>query len=322
MKLKYFFDKFVWNLNPGKTFIYFTAATIGGKFLRNILYQQGVKEFGAPNLSNFVCVICLKKRKCDICTPMSYIMITSKYETKIDDKHDLIELLNKSNESNNDDGQVIKFIFGSKKISESYTLKEIKNIVYLTVPTTNGELSQSLGRASRVFSHKNILNAKINIYLLIADTGEANIENLFKKNDNNINYIFDIESLTISNKKQQTFFEDLISTNNKKISFDLRKLIYLELKSENNIEILNKLKNCHLDYTSNVNENVKKLYMVELVKRISYSNIIFKIDKLISSSDNLIEKEDIYKIFNEFKMSSTVRDVIYEGKKSERTEHL
>lgn len=296
-KIKYFFDKFVWNNTQGKAFIYFTAATIGGKFLRDCLYQQGVKEFGTKNLPNFVCVFCRRARTCEICIPMTYIMITSKYETKINDKRDTTELLHHFNKPNNDDGSVINFIFGSKKVSESYTFKEVMHLVYLSTPETIGELIQSLGRVSRVFSHKNILTAKLLIYLLMAVTGDSEIEKKIQPKPNNINYIFDLENITTSNNELIDECIEVLSTINNKISFDIRKLIYLELKSENNIEILNRLKQCHQNYEMPVDVNVQKLYIVELVKRFAYNHNVFKFETLFQNCDKLVE-EKIFK--NEF----------------------
>lgn len=290
-KLKYLKENYIDNVVLKKKFVYFSNSTIGSFILRNVLDANGLTEFGNNIGNNYLCIYCKKKRTCKICKPMKYIIITSK-ETETD-MNKINYLLEEYNKEKNDDGKEIMFLFGSKIISEAYTLKEVASIIFLTIPESKSELLQIVSRAIRSFSHKD-LNQLILANILIAIDNEEN--NLIKTLGNSK----EITSATITKNLDE--FENFIS--NYSMSFDLKKILYLEIKKEKTQNLLKIFKYLHTNYYSLPHKLILSLVDLENIKRYVYTspldykiyfkNIIDEEDKILNSK--LQSKATKYKL--------------------------
>jgi hypothetical protein len=90
--------------------------------------------------------------------PATFLTVTGKTDDAAADipeeKH--IVMRNIFNNTNNKDGKFIKIVLGSKVMSESMTLKNIKEIHILDVHFTLGRVDQVIGRGIRFCTHFNI----------------------------------------------------------------------------------------------------------------------------------------------------------------------
>lgn len=311
-KLKYFVEEKIHNIkNRSKTFIYFSNARIGGRFIKDVMNAQGIQEYGNKELSNFVCYYCGKERKCTKCKPMTYIIITSIYITTlskkdIDNLDDDYSINNQSNQINNlidiynsvvnDNGEEICFIFGSKIISESYTLKETRDIWFLTIPDSLSELTQIVARCLRNFSYKDI-KEPVYINIPITIQNDFNIKPIIKKKRE--------ESLKMTkylNNQDQIndYIRDLIEQEDI-YSYDLKKVLYLEIKSQQTNHLHNLFKEMSIKTKEKPNKDLINLYLIEVIRRVVYSSSSFTIDLLFSKiPEGFISKEELKDVLDMF----------------------
>ncbi|AKS26315.1 putative viral early transcription factor small subunit [Diachasmimorpha longicaudata entomopoxvirus] len=272
-KIKYFVDECVWKRKPGKRFIYFVNSTLGGYFLRDVMKAIGIQEYNGPPIENFICFFCGKDRTCEKCKPLTYIMITSILISNSKESGDFAvnSLINAFNSSSNEDGSEIQFLFGSKLLSESYTLKEVKEIWFLTIPDSKSEMDQIIARAIRNFSYKDITQP-VNIYLLVA------VPNKFK--------------LDPTLKNDEDFKEQLTQDNNK-FPYDLKKILYLEIKSIESNKIHSLFEKKGKGYHGYVQKNLEDLCILEMLRRFSYSHSRFSIREFqeMLHASNIFENE-------------------------------
>ncbi|QKE44471.1 putative viral early transcription factor small subunit [Yalta virus] len=311
-KLKYFVEEKIYNIkNRSKTFIYFSNARIGGRFIKDVMNAQGIQEYGNKELSNFVCYYCGKERKCVKCKPMTYIIITSIYITTltkkdIDNLDDDYGINNQSNQINNlidiynsavnDKGEEICFIFGSKIISESYTLKEARDIWFLTIPDSLSELTQIIARCLRNFSYKDI-NEPVYINIPITIQNDFNIKPLIKKKKEG-----SLKMTQYLDNQDQTneYIGDLIEKEDV-YSYDLKKVLYLEIKSQQTNHLHNLFKEMSIKTKEKPYKDLLHLYLIEVIRRVVYSSSSFTIDLLFSKiPDGFISKDDLKEILNKF----------------------
>lgn len=300
-KIKYFVDIKIKNQsNRCKTFIYFSNARIGGQFLEDVMKAQGVQVYGAPRLHNFLCYHCGAARKCEVCIPLTYISITSinitssssttissseiLSETQFKKTNKIGRLLDIYNSPANDNGEVICFIFGSKIISESYTLTETKDIWFLTVPDSLSEMSQITARCLRNFSYKDITKP-VTINLLAA------VQNDFDKNK------IDVRAQFPSDIKNNT--TDFIDEN-KSFTFDIKKILYLEIKSVQTSKIHDVFKKISVETNTVPHEDVMELFVLEVLRRIVYKYSSFEIKILHQELKNSISIGKISEMLNKF----------------------
>lgn len=310
-KLKYFIDEKVNNIkNRSKTFIYFSNARIGGRFIKDVMHAQGIQEYGNKELINFVCYYCGKKRKCVKCKPLTYIIITSIYITtltkrdidNLDDEYSINSqnnqinnLIDIYNASVNDSGEEVFFLFGSKIISESYTLKETRDIWFLTIPDSLSELTQITARCLRSFSYKNI-KEPVYINIPIAIQHDFNIQPLIKtKGMNN-----KITRYMPDQNKINEYISDLIEKEDI-YPYDLKKVLYLEIKSQQTNHLHSLFKEMSLKIKEPAHKDVLELYIIEMVRRVVYSNTSFSINYLYSKiPENFITKKRLTEIIRQF----------------------
>lgn len=301
-KLKYFVENKIKSLkNRCKVFIYFSNSRIGGRFLKDVLKEWGIQEYGQPQLDNFLCYYCNDKRTCKICKPMKYIIITSIYLTQISNSEDsyinnINNLLDIYNLPNNDNGEEIIFLFGSKIISESYTLKETREIWFLTIPDSITEISQIIARCLRTFSYKNV-SIPVFVYILLSLTNDFEYKKIINSH----------KSLYVSKQKSNydkinSFIEHLNLENND-YPYDFKKILYLEIKSKQTTEIYNIFKNCSPMYEEKIDSKLVELYILEVLRQFAYVNDKFTFDEFIKNiPQNLIneDKNTIKNILNKF----------------------
>lgn len=311
-KIKYFVEEKINKIsNRCKTFIYFSNARIGGRFIKDVMNAQGVQEYGNKELSNFVCYYCGRKRKCIKCKPLTYIIITSIHITAlskkdIDNLDEDISINTQSNQINNlidiynssinDTGEEICFLFGSKIISESYTLKETRDMWFLTIPDSLSELSQITARCLRSFSYKDI-KEPVYINIPIAIQNDFNITPLIKKKKG--------ESIKITRyltdqDQVNEYISDLIEKEDV-YPYDLKKVLYLEIKSQQTNYIHSLFKNMSLKVSEAPHKDVLDLYVIEVIRRVIYSTSSFTIDMLFSKiPEGFIDIDSLAGILQKF----------------------
>lgn len=315
-KLKYFVENKIKDLSTiCKTFVYFSNSKIGGRFLKDMLQALGVQEYGDKSLENYICYFCYRDRTCQKCKPITYIIITSIYLTNInhslinkikntgsDDKentssNNINTLLDIYNLPNNNNGEEITFLFGSKIISESYTLKETREIWFLTIPDSLSEMSQITSRCLRNFSYAD-LNLPIKIYVLLAVTKGFDIENILKTEHKDSIFLTNPKNKSENADDVNLYIDQLMHEKN--YPYDLKKMLYLEIKSKQTNEIHNTFKSLSKKYASPMEKDVEELYVLEILRKLIYKNnrlTIKKIQSHIPSAlmdlnhiENIVEK--------------------------------
>lgn len=303
-KLKYFVEQKIKSLkNRCKVFIYFSNSRIGGRFLKDVLKAHGIQEYGQPKLDNFLCYYCNDKRTCKDCKPMKYIIITSIYLTTINNNKDdmltnnINNLLDIYNLPNNDNGEEIIFLFGSKIISESYTLKETHEIWFLTIPDSITEITQIIARCLRTFSYKDI-STPVYIYILLSLTNDFDYKVLLNKIEKN-KTIYLTQPSNI--KKIDNYIKNL-DLNNNDYPYDFKKILYLEIKSKQTNEIYKIFKSCSPNLKEKIDPRLIELFIIEMLRRYAYENEVFTLNEFIKTiPTNIIdEKKIIEKALNKF----------------------
>jgi hypothetical protein len=128
-------------------------------------------------------------------SPATFLTVTGKTDDMADipeEKH--IVMRNTFNSAENKDGKFIKIVLGSKVMSESMTLRNIKEIHILDVHFTLGRVDQVIGRGIRFCTHLSIYDEimypKVDIFkytvslpkgMLIGGTNLSSEEELYKR---------------------------------------------------------------------------------------------------------------------------------------------
>ncbi|ADT91114.1 viral early transcription factor small subunit [Cotia virus SPAn232] len=228
-KFKYFINK-IKDIS-GKHFIYFSNSTYGGLVIKYIMLSNGYYEYtGSVGSSN--------KYK-------TFAIVTSKMKSSLED------LLTVYNSKTNDDGSQIMFLFSSNIMSESYTLKEVINIWFMTIPDTYSQYNQILGRSIRKFSYSNI-SEPVNVYLLAT---------VYSDFDDDITSLDD-------------YGIDEINT----LPFDIKKLLYLKFKTKETNRIYSILKNISEEYSVPTHPYIVEIVLGEIIRQFFYHHSRIKID--------------------------------------------
>lgn len=286
-KFKYIVDKYINNITMTKKFLYFSNSNIGALIIKSIMRANGISEYKKDIVPNFRCVFCNMERTCETCKPVRFVIITS-IEMSISPTISLIELIDRFNSKTNKNGEEIMFLFGSKIISEAYTLTEVKNIIFLTIPDTKTELSQIIARSLRSFSYDDIINTVVNIEILVSI--DENNE-YFKNNVANNKIYKSLTSIT-KIKDQQTIDKYVSDLNTKNIDYDLKKILYLEIKSDRSEIFLQILKGSHINYKDMYCKELKPIIYHERLKYYFFTN------KFTINIDNLFNKNMITPVGN------------------------
>lgn len=312
-KIKFFINRKLYsNQKNCKTFIYFSNSRIGGRFLKDVLKTHGIQEYGKKELNNFKCFFCGEKRTCKKCKPIKYIIITSIYltnnnqdiieeedeenELEIKKENNINNLLDIFNSKNNDNGEEIMFLFGSKIISESYTLKETREIWFLTIPDSVSEINQIIARCLRNFSYADN-SIPVYIYILAAITNDFDIKKYLNDHSNNNSIYLTQPS---DNKDKIKYYTKMLEQENN-FSYDFKKILYIEIKSTQTNKIHSIFKNLSIKKKEKIHDDLISLYVIEILKRYVYENTNFKIEDIKNIiHDNLFDKEMVKDIIQTF----------------------
>ncbi|CAC21322.1 84R protein [Yaba-like disease virus] len=252
-KFKYFIGK-ITSLT-GKQFIYFSNSTYGGLIIKYIMLSNGYSEYNGSQGTN---------PKIINGKPKTFAIVTSKMKSSLED------LLNVYNSQLNEDGSQIMFLFSSNIMSESYTLKEVRNIWFMTIPDTFSQYNQILGRSIRKFSYLDI-NKPVNVYLLATVYSDFND---------------DITSL-------EDYSLDEINT----LPFDIKKLLYLKFKTKETNRIYSILQSISDTYRMPPHPYIVEIVLGEIVRQFFYhhSRISFNSKELINAIQLVLPNIDLAK---------------------------
>ncbi|BAO49470.1 putative early transcription factor small subunit [Alphaentomopoxvirus acuprea] len=289
-KLKTFRDTIFKERNVGKRFIYFANSTIGSAIIRSVMRANGISEYGKEILNNYTCVNCITDKSCNDneCIPMKFIIITSKESNKGNNNY-INNILSIFNEDINDEGHNILLLFGSKIISEAYTLKNVKDIWFLTVPETKSEFDQCIARAVRTFSYKD-LNIKVTVRVCVATLSNTLISDISKTIEQ-----YRYETLTVTDKSiLLNEIELKLGRSSQDLSYDFRKQLYSELKFEKSKVADNIFKKLNVFITDKINNIVFECFIIEKIRRFCYTNNRFKYNDVINFLSKDIDYNNIY----------------------------
>jgi len=250
----------------GKHFIYFSNASYGSLILKSILSYNGYLEYSFNKIYQWtdksICYKCYKSKSCEQCKVATYIILTGQNITYINDYLDIY------NKQDNVSGSVIKLIFGSNVLSEAYTLKETIHTHYLTVPDNYTQIEQINGRTIRKFAFMKNENVYIYIYLAV----EPN----YNKSD----------------VSKITSYTDFIKNIDNVISYDLKKLLYIDLKNYETNKVLNIFKESSIHYRNTNNKYLNNILILNKLREVFYINSRINIKDLLKIYDKKIYNVD------------------------------
>ncbi|ANS71171.1 small subunit viral early transcription factor [Pteropox virus] len=222
-KFKYFISK-VPSLS-GKHFIYFSNSTYGGVVIKYIMLSNGYVEYTGLEPSS------------RSGNKKTFAIVTSKMKSSLE------QLLELFNSPSNNDGSQIMFLFSSNIMAESYTLKEVRNIWFMTIPDTFSQYNQILGRALRKFSYNDV-SKPVNVFLLAAVYSDFNM-NIDTLDD------FNLDEINM-------------------LPFDIKKLLYLKFKTKETNRIYSILKDISKSYSAPPHESITNIVLGEIVRQFFY----------------------------------------------------
>jgi superfamily II DNA or RNA helicase len=198
----------------GKIFIYHNFLyNSGAKFIQELLKQNGFLSMDMPISNNSICGVCGIKYKdhekiiSHNFKPTRFISINSIISKKIRDEH--IELFNNIN---NDNGEYIKIIIGSRAIKESFDLRAVRNIFITHIPDNISTLNQIIGRGVRKFSHSTLPKNKqnTNIYILVSTFEENKKNKKYNYSFEEASYKIKIKNYKVIQKLEYILFQNSI----------------------------------------------------------------------------------------------------------------
>ncbi|AYN61016.1 early transcription factor [Orf virus] len=223
-KFKFFISKV--GAMRGKHFIYFSNSTYGSLVIRNVMLSNGYSEFGGSQSNN------------PHTTPdgraKTFAIVTSKMKASLE------ELLEVYNSAENNDGGELMFLFSSNIMSESYTLKEVRHIWFMTIPDTFSQFNQILGRAVRKFSYADVA-APVNVYLMAAVYSDFDED------------IVSLEDYSV---------EDINA-----LPFDVKKLFYLKFKAKETNRVYAILQELSDAYSARPHPQLVDVVLGEIVRQ-------------------------------------------------------
>lgn len=186
------------------TFIYSNLVVFGINLFKQIMIQNGYLEFTDTTVRTYEKI--QNNTRCYFCgyayvihknnqlptnipnheySPACFISITGKDDDEniSDSSRDIIN--NIFNNSENYEGRYIKFVLGSRVLSEGFSLKNIGEVHLLDVWYNFARVEQVVGRAIRTCSHKDVMTPenpypKVNVYkyCIVLDSNKPTTEEL------------------------------------------------------------------------------------------------------------------------------------------------
>lgn len=256
----------------------------------HFIYINLVKGSGAVLFAKLLDLFGFRESKGGFSRGLHYSIITN---TTTTDKENM-EIIKTFNHRSNMDGKYIKVIIGSKVISEGITFKNIQNIHIFTPSWNFSETDQAIARGYRLFSHKDLeeagINVNVKIYLYCA---LPNLEDIDEELDNSIDY----QMYKVSNDKDISIksIENVI----KEASFDCA----LNKKRNTFLDSKNGSRECNYGNCKYKCDGVPKQYIDNLLELdMSTYNLYYNETDL----NNIIDI--VIKIFDDFDIVSITLD--------------
>jgi len=218
-KMHYFFDGLINHKFKDKVFVYLSNPFYGSLIMKSVFKAFQITEYGtSTHFTNPICFCGYKKsahhlestqlsamlrvekyqcpHKKTTFRPMCYVLITSNTIT------DPTYLIDRFNMDDNTEGEHIKIMIGSNIISVGYTLKEVKSIHLISLPTNKNEEQQIVKRAIRLYAHKDP-NTVVYLYRYLAVIhGEESYDSKkLEYTKEKYNNTLEVESILISSSK-------------------------------------------------------------------------------------------------------------------------
>jgi len=215
--LKFFSTKFytaINNLNElveGKkgaktAFIFSNLVKLGIEIIEQILIQNGYLQYKKDrqynildNTKDYLTGIeyknFIKEKRKTIFIPATFLKITGQVDGDLDEIEEKKEIIdNIFNNIDNIKGKNLKFILGSKVMTEGITLENTGEVHILDVNYNLGKTYQVIGRGIRQCKHYNVMNEKnpfpkVNIYRYTVYNNEGNSEEINKYKKAEYKYI-------------------------------------------------------------------------------------------------------------------------------------
>jgi hypothetical protein len=179
----------------------------------HFIYIKLVKGSGAILFSKILELFGFKESKGGFNKGLNYSIITNATTT---DKENL-DILKTFNHRSNIDGKYIKVIIGSKVISEGITFKNIQNIHIFTPSWNFSETDQAIARGYRLFSHKDLedagIDVNVKIYLYCAIPYKGNYKNSIDYQMYNVSKDKDISIKSIEKVIKEASFDCALNKN-------------------------------------------------------------------------------------------------------------
>lgn len=214
--------------------------------------------------------------------------------------HNMDVLINNFCRDENKNGDYIKFFLGSKVVSESINLKNIKQIHILTPHWNLPVINQSIGRSIRKFSHQSLdLKLRsVDIYLHCSFSKKNNINyhNIF----NNKKNIYEVSIDYYKYFNAQNKYNDILNIKNILKKESINKYLYYNYKTIKEIDYFTYI----AFYTNNLSN-----YIVSLItKKINETGINYlSVNYIIQNID--IKKDIVnYVLYNKINNKCIVKD--------------
>ena len=191
------------NKGSGTAFIYSNLVKAGGmELFADCLKENGYLEYQEDNSLYDIKENTIdyktgktykemqKDKKTKEFKPATYMIITGGADDSGEDIPEIKQKIIKQvfNKSTNKNGQNLKFILGSRVMTEGITLENVKEVHILDVHYNLGKVDQVIGRAIRMCKHLAVIDEKnkfpeVNVYRYVASTqkGLSTDETLYQK---------------------------------------------------------------------------------------------------------------------------------------------
>lgn len=248
-KLKYFLNAV--ETEPfEKRFVFFAHSKVGSVVIRSTMNMHGYTELHKEPAHDALCSVCGRKRTCVVCEYIRYAVITS-MESKMNNNY-IQHVLKIFNSDTNKAGRELMILFGSKIMSESHNLKEVRDVWILTVPDTHSQLFQTISRSVRAGAFENT-SKPINVRILAATTSSSPAGRLRKKivKDIGIDYPAPVgyktmteiyKELAVDTNSDKEDLHRMLLTTNVTVSHDIRKMLYVEIKAIHAQQVMERIK--------------------------------------------------------------------------------
>jgi len=321
------------NKNVGTSFIYSNLVHAGGvELFAEVLKINGYLDF-KENKNDYIIndntvdsrtgytFLYFKKNNLNMneFNPATFLLVTGTSEDGgeeiSEEKQKIIRTI--YNNQNNKEGKFLKFILGSKVMSEGITLENVKEVHILDVHYNLGRVEQVIGRAIRMCKHQAVITKDnffpaVNIYRYVVSLNDSSKNNLKNKLSSDEILYQKAEKKYLLVKKTERVI--------KEASFDCPLL----LSGNKFPEEIEKYKNCVEPTEENVRKGKKICPAMCDFQTCDFKCDDKKLDKYYKdgSYQNLDIKEIDYGTYNDTLAKSEVEDIKQKIKDLFRFKHV